>query len=78
MLHIISLDRSSASYSGDEFLSLHDRDRVDAGSKAPDFTLLSQSEEMVNLREFLGNKPVVMVFQQYKEPNTLSYASASC
>jgi peroxiredoxin len=48
-------------------LSFHDRDRVDAGSKAPDFTSLSQSEEMVNLREFLGNKSVVMVFQQYKE-----------
>jgi hypothetical protein len=67
MLRTTSLDRSSASYSGDEFLSFHDRDRVDAGSKAPDFTLLSQSEEMVNVREFLGNKPVVIVFQQYKE-----------
>ena len=65
MLRTISLDRSSASYSGDEFLSFHDRDRVDAGSKAPDFTLLSQSEEIVN--QFLGNQPVVMVFQQYKE-----------
>ena len=40
--------------------------RVDVGSKAPDFTLSSQSGELVSLRDFLGRRPVVMVFQQYK------------
>jgi thioredoxin-dependent peroxiredoxin len=37
-------------------------DKVDVGSKAPDFTLPSQSGEMVSLGDFLGEKPVVMVF----------------
>ncbi len=40
---------------------------VGVGSKAPYFTLPSQSGEMVNLKDFLDRKPVVMVFQQYKE-----------
>jgi peroxiredoxin len=43
------------------------KDNVGVGSKAPDFTLPSQSDELVNLGDFLGEKPVVMVFQQYKE-----------
>jgi peroxiredoxin len=54
-------------YSGDEIMGLRTKDRIDVGSKAPDFTLPSQPGEMVNLRDFLGQKPVVMVFQQYKE-----------
>ena len=38
------------------------KDRVSVGSKAPDFTLPSQSGEMVNLKDFLGQKPVVLFF----------------
>jgi thioredoxin-dependent peroxiredoxin len=38
------------------------KDSVCVGSKAPDFTLPSQSGEMVNLRDFLGQKPVVLFF----------------
>ena len=38
------------------------KDSVGVGSKAPDFTLPSQSGEMVNLRDFLGQKPVVLFF----------------
>jgi peroxiredoxin Q/BCP len=38
------------------------KDRVDAGSKAPNFTLPSQSGEMVSLEDFLGKKPVVLFF----------------
>ena len=38
------------------------KDRVDVGSMAPDFTRPSQSGEMVNLRDFLGSKPVVLFF----------------
>jgi len=38
------------------------KDRVDAGSKAPNFTLPSQSGEMVSLKDFLGKKPVVLFF----------------
>lgn len=43
-------------------MSLRTKDRVDVGSKAPDFMLPSQSGEMVNLRDFLGHKPVVLFF----------------
>jgi peroxiredoxin len=35
--------------------------KVDAGSKAPDFTLPSQSGEIVNLKGFVGSKPVVLL-----------------
>jgi peroxiredoxin Q/BCP len=76
MLHTISLDRSAASYSGDELLSFQDKDRVDVGSRAPDFTLPSQSEEMVNLRDFLGNKPVVLFF--YPKDDTLGCTKEAC
>ena len=37
------------------------KDRVDVGSKAPDFTLPSQSGEMSSLRDFAG-KPVILFF----------------
>ena len=43
------------------------KDKVKAGSVAPDFTLPSQAGEMVSLKDFFGRKPVVMVFQQDKE-----------
>ena len=43
------------------------KDKVKVGSVAPDFTLPSQAGEMVSLKDFLGRKSVVMVFQQYKE-----------
>jgi thioredoxin-dependent peroxiredoxin len=38
------------------------KDKVDAGSKAPTFTLPSQSGEMVSLEDFIGTKPVVLFF----------------
>jgi thioredoxin-dependent peroxiredoxin len=37
-------------------------DGVGVGSKAPDFTLPSQSGEMVSLKEFLGEKVVILYF----------------
>jgi len=43
-------------------MSLRTKDSVGVGSKAPDFTLLSQSGEMVSLRDFLSQKPVVLFF----------------
>ena len=43
------------------------KDNLGIGSKAPNFTLPSQSGELVNLTDLLDRKPVVMVFQQYKE-----------
>jgi peroxiredoxin Q/BCP len=38
------------------------KNSVGVGSKAPDFTLPSQSGEMVHLKDFLGSKPVVLFF----------------
>jgi thioredoxin-dependent peroxiredoxin len=38
------------------------KDKVTVGSVAPDFTLPSQSGEMVSLGDFLGNRPVVLFF----------------
>jgi peroxiredoxin len=43
------------------------KDKVKVGSVAPGFALPSQAGEMVSLEDFLGRKPVVMVFQHYKE-----------
>src|SRR5688500_14665566 len=36
--------------------------KVDVGSPAPDFTLPSQSGALVSLKDFLGNRPVVLFF----------------
>jgi peroxiredoxin Q/BCP len=49
---------------------------VGVGSKAPDFTLLSQSGEMVSLRDFLGKKPVVLYF--YPKDDTPGCTKEAC
>jgi peroxiredoxin Q/BCP len=38
------------------------KDKVEVGSVAPEFTLSSQSREMVSLKDFTGKKPVVLFF----------------
>ena len=38
------------------------KDKVKVGSVAPDFTLPSQTGEMVSLEEYFGRKPVVLFF----------------
>jgi thioredoxin-dependent peroxiredoxin len=52
------------------------KDRVDAGSKAPNFTLPSQSGEMVSLEEFIGKKPVVLFF--YPKDDTPGCTREAC
>ena len=49
---------------------------VGVGSKAPDFTLPSQSGEMVNLKDFLGRKPVVLFF--YPKDDTPGCSKEAC
>jgi thioredoxin-dependent peroxiredoxin len=49
---------------------------VGVGSKAPDSTLLSQSGEMVSLRDFLGRKPVVLYF--YPKDDTPGCTKEAC
>ena len=38
------------------------KDKVDVGSRAPNFALPSQSGEMVSLGDFFGEKPVILFF----------------
>ncbi len=52
------------------------RDRVAAGSLAPNFTLPSQSGKMVSLRDFLGKKPVVLYF--YPKDDTPGCTKEAC
>jgi thioredoxin-dependent peroxiredoxin len=50
--------------------------KVEVGSVAPDFTLPSQSGEMVRLRDFIGNKPVVLFF--YPKDDTPGCTKQAC
>jgi peroxiredoxin Q/BCP len=52
------------------------KDKVDVGSKAPDFALPSQSGEMVSLGDFLGEKPVVLFF--YPKDGTPGCTKEAC
>jgi peroxiredoxin Q/BCP len=49
---------------------------VDVGSKAPDFSLYSQSGEIVHLKDFLGSKPVVLFF--YPKDDTPGCTKQAC
>ncbi len=51
-------------------------DKVTVGSVAPDFTLPSQSREPVSLKDFLGNRPMVLFF--YPKDNTLGCTKEVC
>ncbi len=63
-------------YPGDAIMGLRTKARVDVGSKAPDFTLPSQSGEMVSLSDFLGRKPVVLFF--YPKDDTPGCTKEAC
>ena len=52
------------------------RDRVAAGSLAPNFTLPSQSGKMVSLRDFLDKKPVILFF--YPKDDTPGCTKEAC
>jgi thioredoxin-dependent peroxiredoxin len=52
------------------------KDKVDVGSKAPEFALPSQSREMVSLGDFLGEKPVVLFF--YPKDDTPGCTKEAC
>ena len=52
------------------------RDRVAAGSLAPNFTLPSQSGKMVSLRDFFGKKPVILFF--YPKDDTPGCNKQAC
>jgi peroxiredoxin Q/BCP len=50
--------------------------KVDVGSAAPDFALPSQSGEIVNLKDFLGSRPVVLFF--YPKDDTPGCTKQAC
>src|SRR4028119_786281 len=52
------------------------RDKVEVGSIAPDFILPSQSGQMVSLKDFIGEKPVVLFF--YPKDGTLGCTKEAC
>jgi thioredoxin-dependent peroxiredoxin len=52
------------------------KDDVGVGSKAPDFTLPSQSGEMVSLKDFLGEKVVILYF--YPKDDTPGCTKEAC
>jgi len=52
------------------------KDGVGVGSKAPDFTLPSQSGEMVSLKDFLGEKVVILYF--YPKDDTPGCTKEAC
>ena len=59
MSHTIVIDRATVSYLGDKLMGFRTKDDVDVGSKASNFTLPSQSGELVSFRDLLGEKPVM-------------------
>ncbi len=52
------------------------RDKVVAGSLAPNFTLHSQSGKVVSLRDFLDKKPVILYF--YPKDDTPGCTKEAC
>jgi peroxiredoxin Q/BCP len=52
------------------------KDGVGVGSKAPDFTLPSQSGEMVSLKDFLGKRVVILYF--YPKDDTPECTKEAC
>ena len=52
------------------------RDKVVAGSLAPNFTLPSQSGKVVSLRNFRGKKPVILYF--YPKDDTPGCTKEAC
>jgi len=52
------------------------KDNVGVGSKAPDFTLPSQSGELVSFRDSLGEKPAVLFF--YPKDDTPGCTKEAC
>ena len=51
-------------------------DKVEVGSVAPDFSLPSQSGEVISLGDFLGEKPVVLYF--YPKDDTPGCTKEAC
>jgi peroxiredoxin Q/BCP len=57
-------------------MGIQSKNKVDVGTKAPDFKLLSQSGEMVSLEDFLCRKPIVLFF--YPKDDTLGCTKEVC
>jgi peroxiredoxin len=76
MSHTIVIDNAAVSYLGHKLMGFRTKDNVDVGSKAPNFTLPSQSGELVSFRDSLGEKPVVLFF--YPKDDTPGCTKEAC
>src|SRR5215211_7544904 len=76
MSQTIVIDKAAVSYLGDKLMGFRTKDNVDVGSKAPNFTLPSQSGELVSFRDSLGEKPVVLFF--YPKDDTPGCTKEAC
>jgi len=76
MSHTILIDKAAVSYLRDKLMGFRTKDNVDVGSKAPNFTLPSQSGELVSFRDSLGEKPVVLFF--YPKDDTPGCTKEAC
>jgi peroxiredoxin Q/BCP len=76
MPYTIVIDKAAVSYLGDKLMGFRTKDNVDVGSKAPNFTLPSQSGELVSFRDSLGEKPVVLFF--YPKDDTPGCTKEAC
>ena len=71
------MDRPAVSHlEGSMIMGSRTKNNVDVGSKAPNFTLPSQSGELVSFRDFLGEKPVVLFF--YPKDDTPGCTKEAC
>src|SRR5215217_1787775 len=76
MSQTIVIDKAAVSYLGDKLMGFRTKDNVDVGSKAPNFTLPSQSGGLVSFRDSLGEKPVVLFF--YPKDDTPGCTKEAC
>src|SRR5215212_2436277 len=77
MSHTILMDRPAVSHlEGSMIMGSRTKDNVDVGSKAPNFTLPSQSGELVSFRDSLGEKAVVLFF--YPKDDTPGCTKEAC
>jgi thioredoxin-dependent peroxiredoxin len=76
MPHTIWVDRQAISQLEGKLMGFRTKDQLRVGSVAPDFTLPSQSGEMVSLEDFVGKKPVVLFF--YPKDDTLGCTKEVC
>ncbi len=77
MTNTMCVGRPAVSHSQiDRLMSFRSKDHIRVGSVAPDFTLPSQTGEMVSLEDSIGKRPVILFF--YPKDDTLGCTKEVC